>query len=120
MHTMETMQGNYSHMMSPQLVTTLQNCENTCEYMVTHLLHQKDAYARSTQIQFLRDCADICSLTAKFVARKSYFAKSMANLCAYICEVCGNECLKYCDEASQKCAHICLQCAHECKAFAMT
>lgn len=46
----------------------------------------------------LQDCADICTLTAKYLARHSSFSKSIATLCAQICEVCGHHCLHHPDD----------------------
>ncbi|AOT73016.1 ferredoxin [Geosporobacter ferrireducens] len=99
------------------MVETIQNCEAVCEHMTTHLKHRYDIHYRVRQLQFLRDCADICGLTAKFIARNSCFAKQAATLCAYICEVCGAECARFPDAESQSCAQICMHCARECRAF---
>lgn len=106
--------------MSPNVLRTVQECEATCEHMVSVILGYKDIHARTMQIQLLRDCAAICATTAAFLARGSVLAQSIANLCAYICEVCGNECAKFPDEASQRCSRICMNCAQECRAFAAT
>ncbi|MGO4886549.1 four-helix bundle copper-binding protein [Anaerobacillus sp. MEB173] len=78
-----------------------------------------DAGHRKEQLRLLRDCADICTLTAKFVSRCSPFAKSLAALCGQICEICGNHCLHHPDPQSQTCGQICLHCAQECRVFAM-
>ncbi|WP_202976485.1 four-helix bundle copper-binding protein [Anaerophilus nitritogenes] len=101
------------------LLMTIQNCEATCEHMTTFLKCRKDVQSRVIQLQLLRDCADICTLTAKYIARNSGFSKCIANLCAYICEVCGTECLRFPDPESQHCAQVCLHCARECRVFAM-
>ena len=82
-------------------------------------MHCQDLHLRHRQLQLLRDCADVCTLTAKYLARHSSFSKSIAGLCAIICEACGNECARFTDQESQKCAQICLHCAMECRAFAM-
>lgn len=110
-----------THQMQPANITnTVQDCEVMCEHMITHLLmHSPDLHLRHRQLQLLRDCADICTLTAKYLARHSPYSKPIAGLCASICEACGNECARFSDKESQKCAHICLHCAMECRAFAM-
>ncbi|MDK2934371.1 MAG: hypothetical protein PWP27_2181 [Clostridiales bacterium] len=111
----------YSHQVHhKQLVETIQECEAICEHMTTLLKRRPDMQARIRQLQLLRDCADICGLTAKYVARNSAFAKPMADFCANICEVCGRECARFPDSESQHCAQICFNCARECRAFAMT
>jgi hypothetical protein len=30
-------------------------------------------------------------------------------MCAYVCEACGNECLRFSDQESQMCGHMCLK-----------
>ena len=113
------MHDNMHHMNHESLLDTLQDCEETCEHMTTHLLRHKDSQRRSMQLELLRDCADICTFTSKYIARHSTFSKYAANVCAFVCEVCGNECLKFRDAESQRCGRICLDCARACRAFAM-
>jgi hypothetical protein len=99
------------------LLTTIQHCEATCEHMITHLVQQRHHDSRDMQIQLLRDCADICTLMAKCLARESINSKVIAETCAYICQLCGTECSKFPDMMSQTCAHTCLNCAKECKSY---
>ncbi len=106
------------HYMNKELVKTIQNCEATCEHMTIYLKKLPDCVTRSRQAVLLRDCADICGMSAKFLARGSMYSKQMAALCAYICEACGQECSRFPDQMSQNCARVCLNCAAECKAFA--
>lgn len=102
------------------ITKTVQDCESMCEHTITHLhMHAQDLQIRRGQLQLLHDCADVCTLTAKYLSRHSGFSKPLAALCASICEACGNECARFNDSESQKCAHICLHCAMECRAFAM-
>ncbi|SDE12986.1 four-helix bundle copper-binding protein [Sporomusa acidovorans] len=101
------------------LVKIIQDCEAMCEHMTAYVAKQPNVEMRVRQLRLLRDCADICGLTAKYVARCSAFAKDIACLCAHICEVCGDECAKHPDHASQHCAHVCMHCAKECYRFAM-
>lgn len=109
-----------SHMMHHgPLVKTIQDCEAICEHMTTMLKAKHDIRMRVAQLQLLRDCADICGLTAKYIARNSIFSKGIAHSCAHICEVCGRECARFADPESQHCARVCLNCARECRAFVM-
>ncbi|MGE4283880.1 MAG: four-helix bundle copper-binding protein [Clostridia bacterium] len=106
------------HYINECLVKTIQDCEATCEHMTNHLKKLPDFQVRVRQAVLLRDCADICGLTAKYVARGAIFARQAAALCACICEVCGNECARFPDQMSQNCARVCMYCARECRAFA--
>ncbi len=100
------------------LLHTVQHCEATCEHMVSHLIQSHHNDSRDIQLQLLRDCADICTLMAKYLGRNSHFSKMLAHVCARICEHCGNECARFPDQMSQHCAQICLHCAKACNAFA--
>ncbi len=115
MNTGYPVAGHYMH---EALVKTIQNCEATCEHMTAHLKKLRDFGMRTKQATLLRDCADICGLTANFIARGSMYAKNTAALCACICEICGQECARFPDQMSQNCAQVCLHCARECRAFA--
>lgn len=100
------------------LIQVVQHCEAVCENMQHYVSNLPDAAVRAEQMQLLHDCADICGLTAKFLARNSMFARQTAALCACICLVCGCECARFPDPMSQHCAQVCLHCARECQAFA--
>lgn len=69
-------------MLEQRVLDIIQHCEAICEFTESMV----DPSHRREQLRLLRDCADICTLTAKYVARHSIFAKSLAMLCAHICE----------------------------------
>lgn len=106
------------HYMHKELVITIQDCEATCEHMINHITKMMQEPRRINQVLLLRDCANICGLTAKFVARNAIFSKYAASLCADICGACGNECARFKDKMSQECSMICLHCERQCSAFA--
>ena len=67
--------------------------------------------------QLDRDCADICALTARYVARGSDHAKHLLSLCADICKACGDECAKHTHmQHCQECADACRRCEEACRA----
>lgn len=103
---------------SQMVLPVVQHCEVVCEYTHTVILGRQDVHMRTQQLQLLRDCADVCTLTAKLIARCSAFAREMAALCAQVCEVCGNHCLRHQDQDSQYCGRVCCHCAEVCRAFA--
>lgn len=106
-------------MTSPNALQMLSDCTNMCESMCSLLLSQPDVQSRTYQLRLLRDCADICNLTEKYMARNSPFIRETCNLCACICECCGNECFRFSDQASQNCGQMCINCAQMCRAVAM-
>jgi hypothetical protein len=101
-----------------RVLQIVQNCEAVCEYTRNEILNMEDIRSRQEQLKLLSDCVNICTMTAKYIASQSRFANSLASLCAQICEVCGNNCLKHYDKTSQACGQICLNCAQECRVFA--
>ncbi|MFC7392178.1 four-helix bundle copper-binding protein [Scopulibacillus cellulosilyticus] len=105
-------------MVLPYQIKTLNDCAASCEFLCHHLMCSCDIEQRVCQIELLHDCAEICTVTAKFMARCSPFTKHLCLLCAYICECCGNECCKFPDQESQMCGRMCLRCAQECREFA--
>lgn len=108
---------NMRNIQNRQVLKTVQHCEAVCEFTEYYVLTREDPSRRKEQLRMLRDCADICTLTAKYMARHSRFAKSLALLCAKICEVCGNHCSQQPDQQSQTCGQTCLQCARDFIAF---
>lgn len=105
------------HYMNEDFVMTVQDCEAVCEHMSHHIMRMR-MEDRVSQAILLRECADICGLTAKFAAREAIYARHLAALCADICQACGTECLSHSDDMSQQCGTICLNCAKHCRAFA--
>ncbi|MEI6100586.1 MAG: hypothetical protein WCP73_02000 [Eubacteriales bacterium] len=106
-----------SRYMNMHLVQTIHDCEASCEHMTHHIKMQPDFQARMSQATILRECADICCLTAKILARGAADEKQTAQLCVKICRVCGLECAKFSDRMSQECSKTCLNCAKECGDF---
>ena len=96
----------------------LQACAAACESCVTGCLNEEDVKAMVPCIKLCRDCADICALTAQFMARDSAHAGKAAALCASICDACGEECAKHKMAHCQACAEACKKCAEECRKMA--
>lgn len=103
--------------MNEELVRTLQDCEASCEHMSHYIKRLPDYKERFRQAVLLRDCADMCALTAKTLARHSLIGVDAAEICARVCEACSRECAKFNDPMSQNCSRICRHCARECARF---
>ena len=65
-----------------------------------------------------RDCADICALLARFVARGSEHAPHLLKECAEICKACGDECEQHAAHMAhcKECAEACRRCEQACRA----
>lgn len=63
-----------------------------------------------------RDCADICALTARLVARNSEFAEEMLRLCSDVCKACSEECANHShqQQSCKVCAEVCRKCSDLC------
>ncbi len=101
------------------LLHFIQHCQSVCDRMLTMAASTSGASDRNKQARLLRDCADICGLTAQMLARSSHATGQMLLLCARISERCAEECLKHPDPDSHYCARVCLQNASACRTYAL-
>ena len=93
----------------------LSNCAAECNHCATACLDEQDVKMLSRCIKLDIDCADICLLTASYVARDSEHANHLLKECAEICEACAEECEKHAHmEHCRKCAEACRHCAEAC------
>lgn len=99
-------------------INTCLECAVQCENCVTACLNEPDVNVRAKCIQTLRDCADICALSAMWMGRDSAYAKKLCALCAEICDACAAECAKFRDDHCQRCANACRECAAQCRKMA--
>jgi hypothetical protein len=95
-------------------------CAAACERTSTHCLTMGGQHVTPDHQNVLRDCADICSTAACFLARGSERHTETCRLCAEICEACAKECerLGSGDEMMTECAKICRDCAESCRKMA--
>lgn len=93
-------------------------CAEECEHCTTACLQEPDAAQRARCVGVLRDCADICVESVRWMARGSSFARPVCELCADICEPCAAECARFKDEHCRRCAEACRECARECRTMA--
>lgn len=71
----------------------LLRCHNICLGMaMTHCLEKGGEHARPQHLRLMLDCADICAVTADFLARKSQFHTQSCAFCADICDTCAADC----------------------------
>ena len=94
------------------------SCTEECEHCATACLHEPDAAQRTRCIQVLRDCADVCDVSARWMVRDSSFVRPICELCADICDQCATECGRFRDDHCRNCADACRKCAQECRTMA--
>lgn len=91
------------------------SCADACDFCAASCLQEPDVKAMARCIALDMDCAEICRLAAGSMARNSEFAGLVCQLCAQICDACGEECAKHQMGHCQECAQACNRCADECR-----
>lgn len=99
------------------LLDALNRCVAACEHCATSCLAEEHVQHMAGCIRLDRDCADICALTARLVARGSVHARHIMKECIEVCQLCQNECAKHNDDHCQQCAAACKACADACRAY---
>ncbi|WP_374948964.1 four-helix bundle copper-binding protein [Mucilaginibacter sp.] len=89
-------------------------CVAACEHCATACLNEDDVKPMVRCVTLDRDCADICSLTARLLQRESEIAHQFLVLCEEICIMCAKECDMHEHDHCQACAEACRQCAEAC------
>ncbi|QDA61682.1 four-helix bundle copper-binding protein [Hymenobacter jejuensis] len=108
---------NISTKLDHTILSVLNRCVAACENCATSCLQEPHVQMMVQCILLDRDCADICALTARLVARHSPHAKHVMRECVEVCRLCYDECSKHQHEHCQKCAEACKACADACKSY---
>lgn len=100
-----------------ELLSALNECITACNHCAGACLNEGDVNMMADCIKSDLDCADMCTLLARFIARGSAHAKQLLQECIEICEACAAECEKHADhmEHCKHCAEACRKCAEACK-----
>ncbi len=108
-----------AHEEHKQVLQLLNACIAACNHCASACLEEQEVAMLARCIKTDIDCAEICSLTAAFVARDSEFSEKLLVECAAICDACAEECekhakmgMRHCEE----CARACRECADACRA----
>lgn len=68
-----------------------------------------------------RHCADLCRMTAAFLARSDEhteaFTRALCAHCADVCDACAAECRQHKMDHCQRCAQACEACAQACRSM---
>ncbi len=109
-----------SHEHHTQLIAALNNCATECNHCATACLDEPDVQMLVSCIRMDLDCADICGVTATFLARGSEHGKHLLKECAEVCNACAEECEKHAHhhEHCKRCAEECRSCAEACTSMA--
>ncbi|GAC1597034.1 MAG: four-helix bundle copper-binding protein [Hymenobacter sp.] len=89
-----------------------------CARCADACLDEQDVTMMVPCIRLDRDCADICRLTAAFIARGSDHAPHVLRECLEVCQKCYAECSKHPHDHCQQCAAACQACVDACRSYA--
>ncbi len=96
------------------------DCSITCLETLSHYLNLEAEKKDPVLVQHLRDCAELCSTTAKFIASGSYYRTELAMVCSEICDACSLDCEQFeADEQMRVCAKACEACATACRRMSL-
>lgn len=102
-----------------QCIKSCMECSQECMKTMMQCLEKGGDHAEPSHIKQLLDCAEICKLSASFMARDSIYAIRLCDLCAEICDGCAESCEAMADdEDMRKCAEVCRKCAEHCRNMA--
>ena len=100
------------------VLDALSRCIAACELCADACLAETDVAMMVPCIRLDRDCADICRLTAAFIARGSAHAPHVLKECIEICQKCHDECAQHEHAHCKQCAEACKACVAACKSYA--
>jgi hypothetical protein len=99
-------------------IEACQACADACDACASLCLKEPDVGAMAKCIALDMDCAQVCRLAAAYMSRGSEFSPATCELCADVCDACGEECAKHTMSHCQECAQACWRCVKECRAMA--
>src|SRR5690606_16214280 len=85
----------YMHTQYEECFKACLECLEACNNCFDACLQEHDVKMMAECIRLDRECADACSHAIQAMTRNSPFAKEICELCALICETCGEECAKH-------------------------
>lgn len=108
-----------SHERFESVIEALNQCAIDCIHCEVACLEEENVKGLVSCIRLDRECAETCLFTAKMLASDAELSGDFLNVCARICNMCGDECEKHAShmEHCRVCAESCRQCAEECRSF---
>ena len=103
------------------LVRAAADCMATCEACADACLAEEDPAGMRDCIRLNLDCAEVCAVTARVVARTGHRDRStldaLLSACAAACRACGDECEEHASEMEhcRVCAEACRRCEEACE-----
>jgi hypothetical protein len=113
-------QNDFINRLSVNMEEAIRNameCFRITTNCMQHCLSLSEKHAEVKHITLLKECAELCQITASFLIVKSDFAHDVCGVCARVCEACADSCEEIDDrDAMMKlCIHACRDCAESCR-----
>ena len=113
-HTNQVSPHHHSGHNHSNLINTILECAWACERCMNACLEEQDVQKMAHCIELDRDCAEVCFLAAKLLARDSEIAHQYLRVCEEACRICAEECSLHDHEHCQECARACRRCEEAC------
>lgn len=107
-----------AHQQYQSCIEACYDCAAACDHCAMSCLQEQDVNMMARCIALDMDCAQLCRMAAAYMARGSEFATGICQMCADICDACGDECARHQMNHCQECAQACRGCADECRRMA--
>ncbi|OQW40545.1 MAG: ferredoxin [Nitrospira sp. HN-bin3] len=97
------------------------DCHAQCIELLDHCVTLGGRHVAPAHIRLLMDCAQLCTVTADFMARASALHDRTCTLCAEACRRCAESCAQLAgsDQLLKQCAELCRHCAESCDRMAI-
>jgi len=102
------------------LLDQLMKCIAACETCADSCLDEPNVKNMVNCIRLDRDCADACTLAARYVARGSAHMNGALDLCIALCKACEKECRSHTNDHCRTCAEACHACHTACEVHTTT
>lgn len=96
-------------------IAALNACAHACDHCAVACLQESDPHTMARCIALDMDCAQLCRLTAGYLARSSELSAELCKLCARACKACAEECSLHSMDHCRRCAQACRECAEACE-----
>lgn len=95
-------------------------CASAAENCAVHCLRSDAPTELARIVSLARTCSDVCLLTSRLLAQESEFVQEYCALCAEVCHMLREECLKRPSlSCCQRCAEVALRCDKACQRAAV-
>lgn len=100
-----------------EAISNALECFRITNNCLQHCLSIGDKHADIKHIMLMKQCAELCQVSASFMIEKSDFTHDACGLCAKICDACADSCLEVDsqDAMMNLCVSACRKCAESCR-----